>query len=158
VSESQGGGQLNFPEGQLHPGEDQQPIPGLQLRAEQVSLRGPLPPSSEFGGYETVLAGSAERILNMAEENHAHLHRMDDAEVEHRTTVLEEAGRATKRAQYLVFITVVLFLGVAALAVVLGQPITASILGGGAFLTLGGTVAGATILSRRGSSGGDTPK
>ncbi len=94
-----------------------------------MSLHGPLPRFSEFGGYESVLAGSADRILSMAEENHAHLHRMDEREIEHRRAVLAESSRATRRAQYLVFVTVVLFLGVAALAVVLGQPITASILG-----------------------------
>ena len=49
----------------------------------------------------------------------------------------------------LVFIMVFLRLSVTALAVVLGQPLPASILAAGAFLTLGSIVVSAAIRSRR---------
>ena len=46
-----------------------------QLFSLTVERSGPLPHHGEFGGYESVLPGSAERILRMAE--HAQQARID---------------------------------------------------------------------------------
>lgn len=39
---------------------------------QSVFYQGPLPPASEFGKYEEVLKGSADRILSMAENQSKH--------------------------------------------------------------------------------------
>lgn len=42
---------------------------------------GPLPDPTSFGKYESILPGSAERILTMAEKEQQHRHQIDDIEV-----------------------------------------------------------------------------
>ena len=39
----------------------------IEVRRQMVSYEGPLPPSAEFGRYNEILPGAAERILAMAE-------------------------------------------------------------------------------------------
>jgi uncharacterized membrane protein len=42
-----------------------------------VQHRGPIPPPEQFGGYEKILPGSADRILKMAEKEQDHRHEWE---------------------------------------------------------------------------------
>lgn len=60
--------------------EDEQQV---VLRAFQASyFEGPMPPPAILRGYEDVLAGSADRIISMAEKQQAHRMDMERAVIE----------------------------------------------------------------------------
>ena len=61
--------------------------------------QGPLPSPADYGAYEAVQSGAADRILKMAEESLAHRHRMDerDSELER-----ERLGSDAKATQHLI--------------------------------------------------------
>jgi uncharacterized membrane protein len=66
---------------------------------------GPLPPASEFAGYESALPGAADRILTMAEKASAHVHESENA-------MIQGAIKSDARGQYFGFIITLLSLGI----------------------------------------------
>lgn len=91
---------------------------------------GPLPPPSVLGAYESLSPGLTDRIVEMAEREQAHRHRMDDE------TVKEET-KLGKRGQLFGFIIAIAGL---ATAVVLGWPAhqggAAAVVGGASLASL----------------------
>ena len=69
-------------EGENVPERQTQPAPlsdeGLVQAARFEFLRGPLPPPDIRAGYEDVVPGAGERILQMAEQEAAHPHSQDN--------------------------------------------------------------------------------
>lgn len=60
------------------------PLPDEKKVCQQIvaaQYSGPLPDPTSFGKYESILPGSAERILAMAEKEQNHRHQIDDIEV-----------------------------------------------------------------------------
>ena len=88
---------------------------------EAASFSGPLPPPSEFGEYNRVHPGSADRILAMAENEQQH-------RISTERTALAASVRSSKLGQYFGF----------ALAVFC--------IGGGVFLATGGHTVAAIFL------------
>ena len=88
--------------------------------AEAMSFVGPLPPPTMYREYEDVHAGSAERILVMAEK-----------EQNHRTAwereALSASGQETKRGQWLGFTITMGCIGAAMVLDVIGQEVVAGI-------------------------------
>ena len=64
---------------------------------ESASFSGPLPPPTMFEGYESVLPGSADRILAMAEKEQQH-------RTEWEGTTVGSVVAENKRAQWLGFL------------------------------------------------------
>ena len=57
----------------LVPKEKRKQAELLAVKIEQHSVySGPLPPAEQFAAYESILPGSAERILQMAEKQQSH--------------------------------------------------------------------------------------
>jgi len=50
---------------------------------QSIMYAGPLPPSNEFGGYEQVMPGAANRILTLAEQESEHRRKNEDKIVQH---------------------------------------------------------------------------
>ena len=69
-------------EGDSFPGRPAQPDPlsdeGLVQAARFEFLHGPLPPPDILAGYENVILGAGERILQMAEREAAHRHSQEN--------------------------------------------------------------------------------
>ena len=59
------------------PKEKKEVIESVIFAMEQRAFSGPLPPPEDFAGYEEVVKGSANRILNMAENNADHRMKME---------------------------------------------------------------------------------
>jgi len=85
---------------------------------------GPLPPPEALEHYDSIIPGAAERILTMAEQNAAHRRNIE-------SRALDAKRRENRRGQLLGFGIGVIALSVAGLAVYLGYPTTASVIGGG---------------------------
>jgi uncharacterized membrane protein len=49
-----------------------------QIITEQFSFQGPIPHPSVLDGYEKVMAGTAERIISLAESETKHRHKMEE--------------------------------------------------------------------------------
>ena len=60
------------------PKEKREVIQSVMFAMEQKAYSGPIPPAEDFAGYEEVLKGSANRILQMAEHNAEHRRSMEE--------------------------------------------------------------------------------
>ena len=71
----------------------------IEVRRQMVSYEGPLPPSAEFGRYNEILPGAAERILAMAE-------REQEARLAAQKAVIDKEYRLRRHGQiYALIIT-----------------------------------------------------
>ena len=103
---------------------------------EAASFTGPLPPPSMIEAYERTLAGSADRILKMAE-------REQDHRIECDQTVLAATRQDVRRSHWLSFsIGLASITGAVVVAVFGNQVVVASILGSSS------VVAGVSALVR----------
>ena len=101
------------------------------VRESMVAFSGPIPPPEQFGQYERILPGSADRILRMAEKQQDH--RME-IEKEAVTKNLNH----NKRGQSFGFIAMLLMLALSVLFVFNGMKVWAGIIGS---VTIGTLVA-----------------
>ena len=53
----------------------------MKVIGTQLYYSGPIPPAHELRQYEKVLAGSADRILKMAEKQQQHRHKLEEKTV-----------------------------------------------------------------------------
>ncbi|GHT82864.1 hypothetical protein FACS1894137_02610 [Spirochaetia bacterium] len=89
--------------------------PQIQALAQQVSYSGPLPTASEFAAYDKALAGAAERLLVMTEQQAEHRRKMDEK-------IVDKSLRLNSMGQIISFIISIISLGAVCLCVVLSQP------------------------------------
>lgn len=102
---------------------------------EAASFAGPLPPPSMIEAYERTLAGSADRILRMAEPEQNH-------RIELEQTVLAATRRDVRRSHWLGFTIGLASITGAVVVAMSGNQVVASILGSS------GVVAGVSVLVR----------
>jgi len=102
-----------------------------QIVQAVVSYQGPLPPAAELGRYNEVVPGSASRIIEWAEDERRHRHRIEARE-SRREAFRVYAGMVFG------FLVTLLGLGGAIYLSLLGQAEVAKVLGG---LTLAAIVA-----------------
>ena len=93
--------------------------------AEAMSFVGPLPPPTMYREYENTLAGSAERILAMAEKEQNH-------RIAWETEAQSASGQETKRGQWLGFAIAAGCIGAATFLAVSGHEVVAGIMALGA--------------------------
>jgi uncharacterized membrane protein len=79
---------------------------------QAVMYSGPLPPSSEFAGYNNAFPGAAERILSMAEK-----------EADHRRQGEDKLIKISGRGQIFALIISILSLGAVCLSILFSQPV-----------------------------------
>lgn len=94
----------------------------------QESFSGPMPHPDILKGYEDILPGSAERILQMAENEQKHRHKQEDR-------ICKGSVEQVKRGQWIALFVVILLTAVATAITLLGQP------------TVGGIIFGSTIAA-----------
>lgn len=87
---------------------------------------GPLPAPSDYADYDSVLPGSAERILRMAEEEQTHRHVIEIAAAkDNRLLIIER-----RIGQFMAFLVTLSCLGLGVWLVVSGFPVIGTIFGG----------------------------
>lgn len=89
----------------------------------RASFSGPLPHPSLLEGYERLVPGAAERILLMAESDAKHQQEIEFA-------ALKAASAEVKRAQIFAFSIGLTALAASMLALALGSPAVAGVIGG----------------------------
>lgn len=89
----------------------------------QKSHQGPLPTPEDYGGYEAVLPGAAERILTMAESNLDHRQSLE-------RDIFDAEHSLQSRGQWFAIIALLAMLSLIGFTFWMGQPIAGSILGG----------------------------
>lgn len=90
---------------------------------QQSTFSGPIPPPSVLEGYERLIQGAAERILVMAESDAKHQQEIEFA-------ALRAAEGEVKRGQLFGFIIGLTALGASMLALAMGSPAVAGVIGG----------------------------
>ncbi|MFC2752172.1 MAG: DUF2335 domain-containing protein [Cardiobacterium sp.] len=75
----------------------------IEVRRQMVSYEGPLPPSAEFGRYNEILPGAAERILAMAE-------REQEARLAAQKAVIDKEYRLRQHGQIYALIIAAAFM------------------------------------------------
>jgi uncharacterized membrane protein len=90
---------------------------------EQATFSGPMPPPALLEGYELLIPGAAERILLLAEIDAKHQQTMELA-------ALNAAVNEVRRGQVFGFTIGLTALAAAMLALYLGSPTVAGIIGG----------------------------
>lgn len=90
---------------------------------QQFTFSGPIPPASVLEGYERLVVGAAERILVMAESDAKHQQAIELA-------ALRAAESEIKRGQIFGFIIGLTALGASMLALAMGSPAVAGVIGG----------------------------
>lgn len=100
--------------------------PSAQNVVEQrtQSFSGPIPPPSILEGYEQILPGAAERVLQLAEGDAAHQRAIENR-------ALDAAEREVRRGQRFGLVIGLATMSLAAFAVHKDLPWIAGILGGG---------------------------
>ncbi|MDA3971512.1 MAG: DUF2335 domain-containing protein [Desulfobulbaceae bacterium] len=93
------------------------------LHQLQIQHQGPIPAPAILQQYDDIIPGAAERILQMAEQDAAHQHAM------HRNA-LDAQRFEVRRGQIFGFGIGLAALSASIIALVLGYPTTAGILGG----------------------------
>ncbi len=101
----------------------------VQFTQVAASYSGPLPPSSAFEQYENVHAGSAIRILDMAEKEQSH-------RIDWEMTTLNANHKHQNRGQYFGLITAILCIVGACYMATIDQPWPAAILAGASVIGL----------------------
>jgi len=90
---------------------------------QQSTFSGPIPHPSILEGYERLVPGAAERILVMAESDSRHQQEIECA-------ALHAAEAEVKRGQIFGFIIGLTALGASMLALAMGSPAVAGVIGG----------------------------
>ena len=90
---------------------------------QQASFSGPMPPPAVLEGYERLVQGAAERILVMAESDAKHQQEIEFA-------ALRAAEAEIKRGQLFGFVIGLTALGASMLALAMGSPAVAGVIGG----------------------------
>lgn len=105
---------------------------GVKIVATMVQKHhsGPLPAPEDMAEYERILPGGAERIFRMTELEQDHRHRQEARIIGH-----EYCGRYI--GQIGAMLALVMTLGVVVYCAVIGQPITAAVLGAVGVIVLG---------------------
>lgn len=93
------------------------------------SFNGPLPHPATLQGYEDVLKGSAERIVQMAEKEQA-------ARLANERDAVQGEIKANARGQWMGFIIAILFFVGAVVLGLCGQPWLGGILGGSTLVSI----------------------
>ena len=88
------------------PKEQRETVMRIFYAVEQSSFQGPLPPPEMLKGYESVLPGSAERLLSMAENQMKHRIGME-------SSALDSQMKMSRKGQVLGFVIVLLLEGIA---------------------------------------------
>ena len=101
--------------------------PGVVVH--QQTWTGPLPSPEQLKQFDTVLPGSAERILRMAEQEGEHSRTLQ-------TTALTETTSAQRRGQYFAALTVVCGVSSSVLLALMGHDAVAAILAGTTLTTI----------------------
>jgi uncharacterized membrane protein len=102
---------------------------------------GPMPPPELLRGYEVVVAGSAERIVKMAEQEQQFRHEMTRAAV-------QGGMSGVKRGQLFALMVVAIMTVASVICAALDQAVVASVLGGGTLVSLVAAFLGQQILTR----------
>lgn len=95
---------------------------------EQRLTVGPLPPPEILKQYDSILPGTAERIIAMAEREGEHRRKLDLLSHSHNSEILRYSARDSLLGQVFAFIIAIGFLGLAAYCVWLGNPWSGTIL------------------------------
>lgn len=113
----------------------QQAVTTIQVQSQ---YQGIIPPPAMLQGYENIIPGGAERILKMAEEQHAHRIKMEDK-------VIKSDTRNSFLGVIFAFLIALIVLFIAFYAIKKDKPIT------GAFLsTIGlGSLVGTFIYGTK---------
>jgi uncharacterized membrane protein len=82
--------------------------------AASVMYSGPLPPSTEFAGYDKALPGAAERILTLAEKEVEHRHKKEDNLI-----------KISNRGQIFGFLVAIMSIGAVFVSLFINQPLGA---------------------------------
>ncbi|OGT04590.1 MAG: hypothetical protein A2Z65_04685 [Gallionellales bacterium RIFCSPLOWO2_02_58_13] len=90
---------------------------------QQSTFSGPMPPPSVLEGYERLVKGAAERILIMAESDAKHQQEIEFA-------ALRAMEAEVKRGQFFGFVIGLTALGASMLALAMGSPAVAGVIGG----------------------------
>lgn len=90
---------------------------------QQASFSGPMPPPAVLEGYDRIVPGAAERILAMAESDARHQQAIEFA-------ALHAAEGEVKRGQWFAFAIGITALIAAMLALYMGSPAVAGVIGG----------------------------
>lgn len=90
---------------------------------QQSTFSGPMPPPSVLEGYERLVQGAAERILVMAESDAKHQQEIEFA-------ALRAAEAEIKRGQLFGFVIGLTALAASMLALAMGSPAVAGVIGG----------------------------
>ncbi len=90
---------------------------------QQATFSGPMPPPAVLEGYERLVKGAAERILVMAESDAKHQQEIEFA-------ALRAAEAEIKRGQLFGFVIGLTALGASMLALAMGSPAVAGVIGG----------------------------
>ncbi len=70
------------------------------MRFQHLEMVGPLPPASEFGKYDQILPGAAERILLMAEKEQQHRHTLTERHTAIASEARNDESRHVERGQH----------------------------------------------------------
>jgi len=97
--------------------------PPVATQIQRASFSGPLPPPAILEGYDRIVPGAAERILAMAEADANHQREIELA-------ALQAADREVRRGQIFGFTIGVLALVSSVIALYMGSPTVAGIIGG----------------------------
>ena len=90
---------------------------------QQSTFSGPMPPPAVLEGYNRLIPGAAERILVMAEEDAKHQREIELA-------ALRAANNEVARGQIFGFVIGLAALGASMLALYMGAPAVAGVIGG----------------------------
>jgi len=102
----------------------------------QQSHEGPLPHPELLKGYNAIVPDGAERIFKMAEVEQQHRHAAEQG-INSANIGLAKANAAeAARGQWMAFAVALSGMGIAALLIINGHPVTGSIFGGGLLASL----------------------
>jgi uncharacterized membrane protein len=109
--------------GSLPRGQSQAQNEKSVAHIQQTSFSGPMPPPAILEGYERLVPGAAERILTMAESDTKHQQAIE-------LEALRAAAAEIKRGQIFGFVIGLTALGASMLALAMGSPAVAGVIGG----------------------------
>lgn len=89
------------------------------LALVQEAHAGPLPPAAEFGRYDEILPGAADRILKMAEKDIELQEKQVAGNVEIQSAVASSIRSAARRADWQLWAYLVLSIAIVAVACIL---------------------------------------
>lgn len=96
---------------------------------QQSAFSGPIPPPEALAQYDQIVPGSADRIIQMAENETKHRHSLEN-------TALNATVNETRRGQRYGMAIGIVVLITSIIALFLGYETAASVLGGGTLVSL----------------------